>query len=280
MEVTPTVYCVVPVYNRLEITKRFLEYINEQDYPAVRVIIVDDGSTDGTGEYLAQASQANLIVLSGDGNLWWSGAMHLGMSYVMEVAKRSDYLLMINNDVRIERDYISTLVRESVANGAAVVGSSQRDEVSGALLGSGFHIDFWAMRFVPVDCEDQNIIVDALPGRGVLFPMCAVFRAGNVNAKLFPHYLADIEYSTRVAESGWKILVSKTANVFSSSEPSDMQVRDKGIFSNYFSFRSRNNLLHRILFFSVRGPLLLRILAIPRYPFTLIVKYIRQFYGK
>lgn len=280
MDVTSVVYCVVPVYNRLEFTRRFLEYINEQDYPSVRVIIVDDGSTDGTRDYLAQVLRPSLKILNGDGNLWWSGAMRLGMSYVMGVAKASDYLLMINNDVRIERDYISTLVRESIANGAAVVGSSQRDNVSGSLLSSGWFIDFWAMRFFTMDDREQKITVNALPGRGVLFPMQAVFQAGNVNARLFPHYYADMEYTARVAELGWKILISKAANVFSSSEPSDMQVRARGMLSKYFSFRSKHNLLHKILLFSVRGPLVLRILAIPRFPFALLVNYIRRFYGR
>lgn len=276
----PTVYCVVPVYNRLEITKRFLKYINEQDYPAIHTVIVDDGSSDGTGEYLAQSSQSNLTVLTGSGDLWWGGAMRLGMSYVMGVAKGSDYLLMINDDVRIGRNYVTTLVAESVANGASVVGSSQRDELSGQLLGSGVRIDYWGMRFIPVDCVDQNIYVDALPGRGVLFPMRAVHAAGKINSKIFPHYLGDLEYTARAKAAGYKIVVSKMADVYSVSESSDIHVRKKGFVANYFSFRSKTNLVHRILFFSMRGPLLLRISAVPRFPFTLVAKYLRQFRGK
>ena len=270
----PTVYCVVPVYNRLEVTKRFLEQIAEQDYPSIHTVIVDDGSSDGTGKYLAQSAQSNLTVLTGDGNLWWGGAMHLGMDYVMGVATPSDYLLMLNDDVRIKRDYVSTLVAESVANGAAVVGSSQRDELSGQLLGSGVRIDYWNMRFIPVDCVDQNIFVDALPGRGALFPMSAIFAAGKINSKIFPHYLGDLEYTARVKEAGYKIVLSKIADVYSASEDSDTHVRKKGFIADYFSFRSKNNLLHRILFFCMRGPVFLRILAVPRYPLTLIAKYI------
>lgn len=206
--------------------------------------------------------------------------MRLGMSFVMNTAKSSDYLLMLNDDVRIGQEYISTLVRESVANNDAVVGSSQRDEVSGALLGSGYHIDFWAMRFMTVNCEDQTTVVDALPGRGVLFPMRAVSQAGKVNAGLFPHYLADVEYTLRLAELGWRIVISKTANVFSSAAPSDTQVSNGTWYSRYFSFRSRRNLLQRLFLFSVRGPILLRILAVPRYLFILILKSIRQAYDK
>jgi len=275
LETIPVVYCVVPVHNRLDITKRFLAYIKEQDYPAVSVIIVDDGSTDGTGEYLTQASQSNLIVLKGDGNLWWSGAMHLGISYVMNLAVEGDYLLMINDDVHIEKGYISTLVRESVFNDDAVVGSSQRDEISGTLLNSGYHIDFWRMRFSPIDRETPHTSVDAVSGRGVLFPIRAVLRVGNINARIFPHYLGDLEYTAKVTGAGWKIFVSKAACVYTSSEPSDRQVRDRGVFYKYFSLRSKHNLIHRILFFSVRGPLLLRMLVIPRLPFALFAKFIR-----
>jgi len=279
MDIIPTVYCVVPVYNRLETTKSFLQHIEKQDYPAVYLIIVDDGSTDGTGEYLARTPQSNLTVLKGDGNLWWGGAMYLGVSWIMRIAKQGDYLLMINNDVRIEKNYISTLVKESVTNGAAVVGSMQRDDMSGALLGRGWHIDYWAMRFNWINCEDRNIAVNALSGRGVLFPMGAVFQVGNVNARFFPHYLCDIEYTTRVSEAGWKILVSKAADVFTSAQLSDAHIQDKSLFSKYGSFRSRKNLLHKILFFSLHGPLFLRILAAPRYPLTIIARFFEQFCG-
>jgi len=276
METAPVVFCVVPVYNRLAITKKFLEYISRQNYQSIHLVVVDDGSTDGTAQYLAQAPRASLTVLKGNGNLWWSGAMILGMEYVMNIAAETDYLLMINDDVRIEPNYVSTLIQESRASGGAVVGSSQRDEETGRRLGSGYHLNFWMMRIMPVDCTDQNVIVDALPGRGILFPMRAVFQAGKVNAKLFPHYFADMEYTARISEMGWKVIVSKTASVFFSAEPSDKQIRDRGLYLKHFSFRSRRNLLQRLLFFSVRGPLWLRVLALPRYPFVLIWKYLTQ----
>lgn len=279
MDEIPAVYCLVPVYNRLETTRRFLDYISRQDYPSVQVIVVDDGSTDGTGVYLSQVSNPNLIVLSGTGDLWWSGAMRLGMKYLMQIAQTKDYLLMLNDDVRVEPDYISTLVRESLANHGAVMGSSQCDETSGALLNSGWYIDYWAMSFSPVrdgEIGQPSAVVNALPGRGVLFPMSAVLRAGAVDAFFFPHYHSDFDYSVRVAELGWKIVVSKTACVYTSSRSSDLQIREMGFFSKYFSSRSKNNLVHRLLFFCFHGPFRLRILALLRYPVILIVDYVKS----
>lgn len=45
---------VMPTYNRLPTLKRVLSALNQQNYPAVRfeVVVVSDGSTDGTNEYL------------------------------------------------------------------------------------------------------------------------------------------------------------------------------------------------------------------------------------
>jgi GT2 family glycosyltransferase len=260
-----TVYCVIPVYNRLEITRRCLGYLCAQDYPAVQIVIVDDGSTDGTGEYLARCGLPNLTVLTGNGNLWWGGAMHKGIAHVMKVAGKDDYLLMLNDDVRVTANYVSTLVRDSVAHRGAVTGSVQRDEVSGALLGSGYMIDYWGMQILPTEAGSSSARVDALPGRGALFPMRAVLGAGNINVKAFPHYQGDLEYSARIREMGWPVIISKGADIYTTSESSDKNIRSQGIAKDYFSFRSKNNLRQRLWFFSIRGPWWLRFWALPRY---------------
>lgn len=260
-----TVHCVIPVHNRLELTKRCMGYLCAQDYPALQIIVVDDGSTDGTGEFLAQCGLPNLTVLTGNGNLWWGGAMHKGIAYVMKVAGKDDYLLMLNDDVRIGKNYVYTLVSDSIARGNAVIGSVQRDEVSGALMSSGYLIDHWGMRILQVEAGSPIEDVDALPGRGALFPMRAVLSAGNINVDTFPHYFGDLEYSARIQEMGWNIIISKAANIYTSSESSDEHIREQGTAKKYFSFRSKNDLRQRLWFFSLRGPWWLRFWALPRY---------------
>jgi len=258
------VFCVIPVHNRLELTKQCLKYLADQDYPALHLVIVAGGSTDGTRERLAQFSKGNISVLRGDGSLWWGGAMRKGMEFVAALAGDRDYLLMLNDDVRIERNYVSALVRDSSARGGAVVGSAQYDEATGELTDCGYRVDFWGMRFVPLECASAERI-DALPGRGVLFPYAAVRCAGNLSTKLFPHYLTDLEYSCRVREKGWELIVSRDAAVFTSSERSDKKVLASGWVMWRLSWRSRYSLIQRLLFFSLRGPWLLRLVALPRY---------------
>jgi len=262
---SPVVYCVIPVHNRRELTKRCLGYLRAQDYASLQIIIVDDGSDDGTGEYLEKCGFSNLTVLTGNGELWWGGAMHMGIAHTVKIAKETDYLLMLNDDVRLESTFISTLIKESIFHNKAIIGSCQRDEINGMQLGSGYVIDYFRMRINALNIRSEFELVDALPARGALFPMRAVMSAGNIYKIIFPHYLGDLEYSARMHEIGWKVIASRNVSVYTSSESSDEKIRSQGLFNKILSFRSKNNIFNRLWFFSLRGPLLLRIWAVPRY---------------
>lgn len=260
-----TVFCVVPVHNRVATTRRFLELAREQTYPRIRYVIVNDGSSDGTKEHLAQCSQANLTVLEGDGNLWWSGAMHLGMKYVLARAADSDFLLMLNDDVRIDRNFVSSLVEASRLNHGAVAGAAQYDENDGTPLVSGYRVNYWSMQFIPLQVGDRGR-VDALPARGSLYPVAAVRAAGQLRIRLFPQCMADLEYSARVRELGWPLVVSPQAKVATPHESKvDEKLRAKGWIAWRFSMRSKGSFIVRLLYFSLRGPKVLRFLAFPRY---------------
>ena len=267
---SPTVYCVVPVHNRLQITREFLRQMAQQDYPSVRIVVVDDGSSDGTGEFLDALHETNIHVLRGDGSLWWGGAMNMGMRYVFGVAHDRDYLLMLNDDVRIGPSYVSVLVDDSVANHGAVVGSAQRDDISGNLIGSGYEVDYRRMSFRTIDPQGAAVAVDALPGRGTLFPMSVARRAGYIHERL-PHHLGDLEYTARVKESAHPLLVSWRAEVFT-GVPLGSDVRRTKSWKRWTGRRSPNNAVQRLVFFLARGPLVCRVLAIPRFALLAVKK--------
>jgi len=68
------VYTIIPVHNRKEFTRNCLRSLQRQTVSdRLRIIVVDDGSEDGTDEMLA-AEFPEVIVLRGDGNLFWTAA--------------------------------------------------------------------------------------------------------------------------------------------------------------------------------------------------------------
>jgi len=260
-----TVFCIIPVRNRIGYTRACAEKLIAQDYPYVYVVFVDDGSTDGTFEYLNGHNNERITVLKGDGSLWWAGAMRLGIAWVLERAKRNDYILMLNDDTDFLTSFVSTLVEECNSLNRAVVGARHVARDTGCVLGSGFRIDYLKTFMSPVIPGSLITDVDALPGRGTLYPISAVVQAGNINASLFKHYLSDIEYSARMRELGNRVVISAHAVLSTDEKRSDESTISVGILSRKLAFKSKDNMWHKVLFFSWRGPKWLRPLALPRY---------------
>jgi GT2 family glycosyltransferase len=91
-------------------------------YKDFRVVIIDNGSTDGTKEYV-ESSFSKVKVLRTDVNLKYSGGFNFGMKYAFD-EPNADYVLMTNNDVVADKNLIRSLVdvAESEENAGFVIG--------------------------------------------------------------------------------------------------------------------------------------------------------------
>ena len=100
---------VIPVHDRLALTRACLASLRAQTFRDFVVYIVDDGSTDGTFEAL-RADHPEVIVLRGNGHLWWAGATNRGVGRALREAGPSDYVLTLNNDAVAPADYLEKMV--------------------------------------------------------------------------------------------------------------------------------------------------------------------------
>lgn len=223
-----TVHVVVPVFNRLALTKRLIACLRRQAVNApMRIWIVNDGSTDGSGEWLA--AQRDVDVVLGDGYLFWGGAVDLGLRHVRAKAATGDWVLLMNNDTIMEDDFVQRLLDAAQVHAPAAVGSVIRDAADNSrLLSIGATVNPWRMivrdilKCEIIDPDVPILEVDVLSGRGVLFPMAALVAAGGMRPRILPHYLADYELSLRVRRSGWRLLVLPSAAVYSDDEYGSM----------------------------------------------------------
>lgn len=223
-----TVQVVMPVFNRLEMTRKMLACLRSQetDEP-LHIIVVDDGSTDGTDVYLA--AQVDVTVLRGDGNLWWGGAVDLALRRVFKVAAAGDWVLLANNDTSFDSGFVQKLLDAARRHAPAAVGSIIRDEQAPhRMLSIGACIDAWKLLITDqlvLSGPDGNeaphggvFQVDALSGRGVLFSVSALMAAGGMRPRWLPHYLGDYELSLRLQSQGCRLLVAMDAVVYSKEE--------------------------------------------------------------
>jgi GT2 family glycosyltransferase len=218
------VHVIIPVFNRLKLTQKLVTCLRKQKLnQSLHLIVVNDGSTDGTTEWLA--TQKDIESLNGDGSLFWGGAVDLAMRHLKFKAAPEDWVLLINNDTTIAEDFVQRLLDIGFANAPAAVGSVIRNEADRAhLLSIGASVDAWRLLtcdLLDIDkskAQDSVVEVDALSGRGVLFPLAALLAAGGMRPRLLPHYLADYEVSVRVRKCGWRLLVSTEAAVYSDDD--------------------------------------------------------------
>jgi N-acetylglucosaminyl-diphospho-decaprenol L-rhamnosyltransferase len=174
-----TVHVLMPVFNRLAMTKRTLNYLRAQKtYDSLNLIVIDDGSSDGTAEFLN--SQRDICVLRGDGSLWWGGAIEIGLQHVLKFGHKSDWVLFINNDTQFDFHFIQKLIDVACVHAPAAVGSVVREETSpNKLLSIGVIFDTWRLqvrdklavsRLGGVSSSLHS--VDALSGRGTILSSC------------------------------------------------------------------------------------------------------------
>lgn len=211
------IYVVIPVYNRLALTRQCLSDLARQVDVDFTTIVVDDGSSDGTADVLAR-EYPSAVVLGGDGNLWWTAAMNLGVTWALERAVTGDFVLALNNDTRFDSDYLESLVAAAEDHAPALVGSLAVDQDLGVVVEGGVRMNWFTAkrvvmaRSLPLSdvkaWRSPPVAVDVLPGRGTLIPV-SVFRAvGLFDAVNLPHYGADYEFSRRAARAGSRLLVS------------------------------------------------------------------------
>ena len=95
MAARPTVLFVIPVYNQLDYTRQCLDSLNRDGVLERNVVVVDNGSADGTREFLA--TRPDLWVIANETNRGCSAAWNQGVEAALAAA--ADWIIVINNDV-------------------------------------------------------------------------------------------------------------------------------------------------------------------------------------
>ncbi len=244
------VYVVTPVHNRRALTRRFLACLARQTYPDVEVIIVDDGSTDGTAAMI-QRDFPEVTLLQGDGALWWTGGTNRGLRHVLTIAAPRDYVLIINDDLEFDADYLHRLVDVADRHPRTIVGSVVVPIDAPETIWDGGRRTNWRTakdRILhagePLRCFPEAYAVDVsqLTGRGMLAPVSAFREIGLYDAAHFPHR-GDTEWPVRASRQGYRLIVTYDAVVKSHVDKTfgpDVQavyhLRD--IRRYFFDFRS------------------------------------------
>lgn len=225
----PKVSIVTPVFNGREHTLDYLQSLSICTYPEFEIIIVDDGSTDGSAAAIA-AQFPEVRILRGDGNLWWSGGTNMGIRDALE--RGADFILTMNNDVKVAPDFLDVLVAAAEENPGAIIGGKIffMDDPQ-RIWSAGGRLDWLSGKTLVqvghgrMDSEEfcRRAPMDFLTGMNVLIPAAVFDRIGFYDAVRFPQYHADSEFTLRARKVGIPILFEPGARVWNRVESTFMQ---------------------------------------------------------
>jgi len=218
MEGQPLVVVVVPVHNNKEDTAAYLESLKGVNYANLKIVVVDDGSTDGTAEML-QKDYPEVIVLHGDGNLWFSAATNWGIEKAKEIG--AEYVLLGDNDSIIDPDFITALVSTAERNPRSIICAKalsyyepNRIQEAGGdmnwLKGGRLTIGEGELDGPKYEVEREVKYATM----GLLIKTSFFDELGLLDAKAFPQYKSDVDFTYRAYKRGYRIIFQPKAKVY------------------------------------------------------------------
>ena len=210
-----TICIIIPVHNRKNITLGCLANIkackNSHQY---QIIVIDDGSTDGTTTAINKL-YPDVCVLTGDGNLWWTGAIAKGMQYAY--LQGAEYFIWLNDDCRFENSTIDNLVDFCQSNPQTIIGCQGYEKEQPTVLSFGGKIKTWrGYKFIDI-LPGKTIPCDLLSGNLVCIPRLVIDKTGYPNRTIAPHYGGDSLYLIKANKAGFKIFVDSRSTVLNIS---------------------------------------------------------------
>lgn len=220
------IFVVIPVYNRVLHTLACLRCLAGQTDANFRVILVNDGSTDDTKAAVLQQFPW-VTILDTVTERWWTGSTNDGITYVMHEACPGDYILLLNNDLELHPDFITTFRASATKHGRrTLIGAVVLSKQDQKTIIDGGAIKHWRKRrkegpisiqLFASDHVETN--VGSLTGRGVLYPI-EVFAQFGLFDDIHFKQCGDTEFPIRLKRKGYSLVVDYGCRVYMNCEDS------------------------------------------------------------
>lgn len=209
-EITTTI--IIPNYNGMRFLETCVDSLRRQTCQSFRLLVVDNGSEDGSAEWL-KAQGVETILLSE--NTGFSGAVNTGIR-----AADTPYVLLLNNDVRADEDFVAEMVR-AIERSERIFSVSSRmiqmfkpDRMDDA--GDMYTVLGWAFqRGVGQELErfDRPCRVFSACAGAAIYRRAVFERIGLFDEKHFA-YLEDIDVGYRARIEGYDNVYCPAAKVW------------------------------------------------------------------
>lgn len=208
---------VVLCWNGVQDTLPCLRSLLRSDWPSLDVIVVDNGSTDGT--LGAVRAEQNVIVIENGRNLGFAEGNNVGIARAMELG--ADAVFVLNNDTLVDSRAVRRLVEalDSDASAAACSPALRFTWAPSKLWFAGAPYDPNRIRSGRASVyergaplPDRAFQIDRVAGAAMLVRREVIEQVGTLADELFFLH-EDVDWSLRMRQAGWHLLLVPQADV-------------------------------------------------------------------
>jgi len=240
----PSIATIILNWNGKEDTCNCIQSVLEIDFPNHEVTVVDNGSQDGSVEYIKERFP-ELTVIETGANLGYAGGNNKGISYAL--SKDFDYVFILNNDTVVDQSILDRFIEASKDNpeagvfGAKIYYLSEPQKIwfAGSTYVPKYAL-FASDGFGKTDEQyDQNEVKEIGYACGcAMLVKAEVFRKiGLLEEKYFLNW-EEIDFCTRAKKASFQCVIVPEAHVWHKISAS-FKNGEEGLLRQYFQTRNR-----------------------------------------
>jgi len=203
---------LVACYNRKQKTLNFLDSLVSQAIfkdLQMTIYLLDDGSTDGTATAV-KAKYSFVNIVTGDGNLWWVGAMVKLWKHAID-QQNYDLFLLSNDDIKLFDDALDRFISNYIKinkQGAILIGSTKDPKTGKWSYGGNVLKNIKHHQYLPV-LPDENKFIPCDLGHANFFLVDKyLIKKIGIFSDAYVHKYADFDLTLTANKAGLDVLIA------------------------------------------------------------------------
>lgn len=209
-EITEPVSVIVPAYNEAVGIEAAVRSIVASTHP-VEIIVVDDGSTDGTADIVEALGLPGVMVIRKE-NGGKPSALNAGLG-----AASHDLVVMVDGDTVFEPDTVHALVQPFADPRVGAISGNTKVANRGGILGAWQHIEYVVGFNLDRRLFDVAECMPTVPGAIGAFRRDALFRVGGVSDDTLAE---DTDLTMSLCRDGWRVVYQDNARAWTEAPAS------------------------------------------------------------
>lgn len=207
----PPVSIVVPAYNEVAGIEQAVRSLASSDYPEFEVIVVDDGSTDATGDLVDTLGLPRVRVIR-EPNRGKAEALNTAVA-----AAKHDLIAAVDADTVFQSGTLAALVRPFADEGVGAVAGNTKVGNRRSLLGLWQHLDYVTGFNLDRRLYDVLGCMPTVPGAVGAFRKSALLEFGGFSSDTLAE---DTDVTIALGRRGWKVVYAEDARGFTETPAS------------------------------------------------------------